>query len=105
MGTLAFTIVLITDCAVAPWTSAALFRPMVDTGQTSGCLLGSKSEAVSIPCSRLSMCSATASRKETEQRCPVTLMPCLCASLIAAPSSARLMSVYALIQVAPSDAQ
>ena len=82
--------------------STVLLRPTTLTGQTSGCFDGSKSEAVSIPCSRLSIPSSTASRNETEQRCPVTLTPRLWASLIAAPSSARRMSVYALIQVTPS---
>jgi len=58
-----------------------------------------------MPCSRLSMPSATASLKLTEHRWPVTLIPRLCASAMAAPSSARRMSAYALIQVAPSEAQ
>ena len=51
------------------------------------------------------MPSATASRNETEQRCPVTLRPRRCASSIAAFSSARLICAYALNQLAPSSAQ
>ena len=61
--------------------------------------------AVNIPCSRLSIPSSTASLKLTEHRCPVTFIPRLCASSMAALSSARRMSVYALIHVAPSCAQ
>ena len=71
-------------------------------GHTSVCFPGTNSASVPIgPCSRLSMPSAIASGYVIEQRCPVTLSPRLCASAIAAPSSARVMFLYALNDVAP----
>ena len=53
----------------------------------------------------LSIPSATASVKLIEHRCPVTLIPALWASSIAAARSSVLIVVYAFSQVAPSAAQ
>ena len=53
----------------------------------------------------LSIPSSTASVKLTEQMWPVTLIPCACASSIAAPSASLLIRVYAFSHVAPSAAQ
>ena len=51
------------------------------------------------------MPSCAASAYVTEQRWPVTLSPRACAASIAAPSSARVMFMYALNDVAPMSAQ
>ncbi len=106
METSCSTMVRIVSRAVSP--VGAAFCPMAiicPCGHRSGSLPGMKSDAVRNPCSRLSMPRVTASWKLTEQRCPVTPIPRRWASSMAAPRAARLMLVYALIQVAPSSAQ
>src|SRR5580700_9108582 len=62
-------------------------------GQTSGCLSGRNSASTTMPCSKLSMPSAAASRNPTEHRCPVILSPRACAAVRAASISARDMHV------------
>ena len=47
----------------------------------------------------------TASRNDTEQMCPVTFIPRLCASSMTTFNSSARMVVYALSQVAPSSPQ
>ena len=101
----ASTIASIVSCAIGPVGSEPPARCMMLPGQRSGSFSGTKSDAVSIPCSRLSIPSATASWKLTEHRCPVTRRPRRCASSIAAPSSALPIDVYAFTHVAPSSAQ
>src|ERR1044071_10474142 len=87
-------------------TSSEPYMSPVDAwGHWSGFLPAYHSVLVSMPCSSASMPNATASRNPTEQRCAVTLTPCLCASSIAAPRSAREINVYALNHVTPSSAQ
>ena len=95
------------DLNAAPFvsTAATAFMPTFCPGHTSGFLSGTKSVETKKPCSRSSMPSAAASWYVTEQRCPVILRPRLCASFTAAPSSARVMFMYALNDVAPASAQ
>ena len=66
---------------------------------------GRKSSKITKPPFFMYAPSAAASAYVTEHRWPVTFSPRRCASSIAAPSSSRVICMYALNDVAPMSAQ
>ena len=92
-------------CTSSEFISRSRYALRKPAGHSSGCFPGWYSLFASSPCSTLSIPAATASRYPTEHKCAVTLIPCLCASSIAAARSSRLIQVYALNQLTPSSAQ